>query len=332
MPTWLTKDSRYDHMLRCLEFASEKPESSNKRGNPTREFHTQNSTANSSFARIAWTQGNTCGQQTFHQKGVGWIVQWQNGLKEASRGLEGGFKGAWRGLEAFSAKGASRMLQGASRGFKGASRGLQGGLKPSALKGASRMLEGGFKGAWRGLRGGFKFNLEFRLNPTPRVCHWILLVVVPRWQEIIFIFSFVVVVVVVVGCWLLVVGCWLLVVGCWLFVVGCWLLVVCCLLFVVCCLLFVVRSLWLKPRLLKAGWSRKVGKRSLHWTRWLWSWQSDTLGHSGSYRTPSRGSLWTLSRKDGVGWSCWSSYCPICRPGPDQGGTSIPDAALLCNG
>ena len=47
---------------------------------------------------------------------------------------------------------------GLEGGFKGASRGLQGGLKPSALKGASRGLEGGLKGASssRGLEGGLK--------------------------------------------------------------------------------------------------------------------------------------------------------------------------------
>ena len=66
-------------------------------------------------------------------------------LRKASRGLQGGFKGAskraskgaWRGLH----------LEG---GFKGAWRGLQGGLKQGG--------RGGLKGAWRGLhlQGGFR--------------------------------------------------------------------------------------------------------------------------------------------------------------------------------
>ena len=69
------------------------------------------------------------------------------GLRRASGGLggllEGGFKGAWEGLqEGF--KGAWEGLEG---GFKGAWRGLEKGFK-----GASRGLEKGFKGASRGLQ------------------------------------------------------------------------------------------------------------------------------------------------------------------------------------
>ena len=89
------------------------------------------------------------------------------GLEGGLRGLrrlQGGFKGAWEGLQGGlrrasggledgllegGLKGASRGLQGS---FKGASRGLQGGLRR-----ASRGLQGGFKGAWEGLQGGFTF-------------------------------------------------------------------------------------------------------------------------------------------------------------------------------
>ena len=103
----------------------------------------------------------------------------QGGLKGASRGLEGGFKGAspWRGLQG-GLKGAWRGLQGGFKGawslqrwrglrgcLKGAWRGLQGGLKGASrglhLRKASRGLEGGLKGASRGLEafsaeGGFE--------------------------------------------------------------------------------------------------------------------------------------------------------------------------------
>ena len=63
-------------------------------------------------------------------------------LRKASKGLEE----IWRELE-----GSFKRLQG---GLKGASRGLEAGLKPSTLKGASRRLEGGLKGASRGFEGG----------------------------------------------------------------------------------------------------------------------------------------------------------------------------------
>ena len=66
------------------------------------------------------------------------------------------------------------MLEG---GLKGASRGLEGGLKPSegegGFKGASRGLERGFKGA---LEGGFTFGRLQGGSPFPepqdavRVC------------------------------------------------------------------------------------------------------------------------------------------------------------------
>ena len=76
---------------------------------------------------------------------------------ESTKGLEGGLKGARRGLEGGlqveTFKGASRGLEG---GLKGASRGLQGGFK-----GASRGLqgEGALQGAWRGLEGGAMVSL-----------------------------------------------------------------------------------------------------------------------------------------------------------------------------
>ena len=63
-------------------------------------------------------------------------------LRKASKGLEGGLKGAWRGLEGLQGglKGAWSLQRwkGLRGGLKGAWRGLQGGLKPSTLKGASR--------------------------------------------------------------------------------------------------------------------------------------------------------------------------------------------------
>ena len=84
------------------------------------------------------------------------------------RGLKG--LGARGGTKVWRSKGASP-----SEGFKGASRGLQGGLKGASpwrgrglqwgFKGACRGLqafsvEGGFEGAWRGLEGGFIRGLE----------------------------------------------------------------------------------------------------------------------------------------------------------------------------
>ena len=96
------------------------------------------------------------------------------GLGRASRGLDGGFRRAWRRLAGLETR--SRWLQGGLRrasrglqclrrawrwlawrglqgegGFKGASRGLEKGFK-----GASRGLEKGFKGAWEGLQGGLR--------------------------------------------------------------------------------------------------------------------------------------------------------------------------------
>ena len=83
----------------------------------------------------------------------------EGGLKGASRGLQRGFKGASRELQG-GFKGAWEGLQG---GFKGASRGLEKGFKGASpfeafkgLKGVSRGLEKGFKGAWEGLQGGLR--------------------------------------------------------------------------------------------------------------------------------------------------------------------------------
>ena len=85
----------------------------------------------------------------------------ERGFKVASRGLqrglkpsegegrferlEGGLKGAWRGLQGGFTFG---RLQGGLH-LRKASRGLEGGWKPSEG-------QGGFEGAWRGLEGGFK--------------------------------------------------------------------------------------------------------------------------------------------------------------------------------
>ena len=77
----------------------------------------------------------------------------EGGLRRASRGLQGGLRRAWRGLQG-------------EGGFKGAWRGLEKGFK-----GASRGLEKSFKGAWEGLQGGFKgasSPSHLRAPPSPR--------------------------------------------------------------------------------------------------------------------------------------------------------------------
>ena len=76
----------------------------------------------------------------------------QGGFKGASRGLQGGLKPS-------EAEEGFERLEG---GLKGASRGLEGGFKGLHLRKASRGLEGGleggFKGDSRGLQGGFTFG------------------------------------------------------------------------------------------------------------------------------------------------------------------------------
>ena len=104
---------------------------------------------------LQWLEGGFKGAWEGLQGGFkGASRRLEKGFKGASRGLEKGLKGAWRwrlrrGLEG----GLRRASRGLEKGFKGASRGLEKGFK-----GASRGLEKGFNGAsrWRGLQGGLK--------------------------------------------------------------------------------------------------------------------------------------------------------------------------------
>ena len=81
----------------------------------------------------------------------------QGGLRRASRGLEKGFRGLEGGLLEGGFKGAWEGFQG---GFKEACQGLQGGLKRASPSWSLQGLEGGFKGAWEGLQGGFQGGLR----------------------------------------------------------------------------------------------------------------------------------------------------------------------------
>ena len=82
----------------------------------------------------------------------------QGDLRRASRGLKKGQGGLEGGLLEGGFKGASRGLdgEGFEGGLKGAWEGLQGGLKRASPSWSLQGLEGGVKGAWERLQGGFK--------------------------------------------------------------------------------------------------------------------------------------------------------------------------------